>query len=298
MTGLTVIHTDGGQARTEAPRWAPVALDNPRYLMATVGTPAGVSLRPVLVGSLHEIRSPAWPGPIWSVPEGTDLVTSAFVFTTSGEIAGVVVREPTGLAIVPWDIALAEATRILDRRLGAASDLRIEVRPLTPALIRATGVRSGVVVAWVDSNSPAAGRVAVGDVIESLNGQPITQTRDWEVASSRLVPGPVALRIRRRGSPIELSLALPVTGASVTPASLGLRMKDVPGVGTAVIGVDLRSAANVARLQEGDVITLAGYVAAPTAAQISSAFRSTEPGEAIMLAITRGNAHLVVGLVK
>ena len=81
---------------------------DPRYFMATVGTPAGVSLRPVLVGSLHEIRSPAWPGPIWSVPEGTDLDASAFVFTTSGEIAGLVVREPNGLAIVPWDIVVAE----------------------------------------------------------------------------------------------------------------------------------------------------------------------------------------------
>ncbi len=84
----------------------PQSLNSPRYFMATVGTPAGVSLRPVLVASLHETHSPAWPRAIWSVPEGTDLAASSFVFTTSGEIAGLAVREPTGLAIVPWEVVV------------------------------------------------------------------------------------------------------------------------------------------------------------------------------------------------
>ena len=97
--------------------------------MATVATPTGVSLRPVLVGPLHETESPAWPGPIWLVPEGTDLATSTFVFTTSGEIAGLVVREPTGLAIIPWDTVVAEADRIR-ARVAPAADLRVEVRAL------------------------------------------------------------------------------------------------------------------------------------------------------------------------
>ena len=142
VTGLAIIRADGDSAPAGVPPWMPQSLDDPRYFMATVGTPAGVSLRPVLVGSLHETRSPAWPGPIWSVPEGTDLAASAFVFTTSGEIAGLVVREPDGLAIVPWDIVVAEAT---GSRPGTASrgDLRIEVRPLTPALTRATGADGG-----------------------------------------------------------------------------------------------------------------------------------------------------------
>jgi hypothetical protein len=300
VTGLAVIRAAGnlGNNAAEISQWVPPALDTPRYLMATVGTAAGVSLRPVLVGSLHESRSPAWSGPIWSVPDGTDLGASSFVFTTSGEMAGLVVREPAGLAIIPWDIVTAEAARILDRGRAQASDMRIEVRPLTPALARATGADSGVVVAWVDSRGPAGGQVAVGDVIEAINERRIAHTRDWEVASSRLPAGDATLRVRRRGGTLTFKLSLPVMTPSEASASLGLRMRDVPGLGATVVRVEPRSAGSLARLQEGDIITFAGDITAPTATQIDDAFRTVRTGEAIMLAITRGRTHLVVGLVK
>ena len=297
VTGLAIIHADATPASAEVPRWLPSALNSPRYLMATVATPTGVSLRPVLVGPLHETESPAWPGPIWLVPEGTDLATSTFVFTTSGEIAGLVVREPTGLAIIPWDTVVAEADRIR-ARVAPAADLRVEVRPLTSTLARATGASRGVMVAWVDPRGPMARRIAVGDVIESLNAQPILHPRDWEVASSRLPAGNATLGVRRRGKTLDLQVTLPATTTPVATASLGLSMKDVPGVGTSVVRIEPRSAGSAARLQEGDIITLVGHITAPTAAQIGDAFRSARTGEAIMLALTRGRTHLVVGLVK
>jgi S1-C subfamily serine protease len=298
VTGLAIVRAEESASRAEIARWMPPGLDGPRYLMATVGTPTDVSLRPVLVGALHEIESPAWPGPIWSVPEGTDLAASAFVFTTSGEIAGLVAREPPGLAIVPWDIVLAEATRIRDRGRAPAPDLRVEVRPLTPALTQATGTTRGVVVAWVDPRGPMARQLAVGDVVQTINAQAIGHVRDWEVASSRLSAGDATFGVRRRGEPIEISVTLPVAVTATATTSLGLRMRNVPGVGATILRIDPRSAANAARLQEGDIITLAGDITAPTAAQVGDAFRSARTGEAIMLAITRGSTHLVVGLVK
>jgi S1-C subfamily serine protease len=223
---------------------------------------------------------------------------SAFAFTTSGEIAGLVVREPIGLAIVPWDTVVAEARRILNVEQTTPVDLRVKVRPLTPALMQATGTTQGVIVAWIDSQGPSAKRLAVGDVIEALNGQPILHTRDWEVASSRLHAGNATMRVRRQGKAMDLVVSLPVPDLSAAAPSLGLRMRVIPGVGTTILGVEPRSAASLARLQEGDLITLAGNIAAPTAAQITNAFRSARTGEAIMLAITRGTTHLVVGLVK
>ncbi len=298
-TGLAIVHVEGGAARVDVPRWTPAALEGPRYLMATVGTPAGVSLRPVLVGALHEIQSPAWPGAIWSVPEGTDLPASAFVFTTSGEIAGLVAREASGLVIIPWDIVVAEAMQVRDRGLVPAPDLRVEIRPLTPPLARATATTQGVVVAWVDPRGPMAKQIAVGDVIQSLNAQTIAQVRDWEVATSRLSAGPLTIGVRRQGKSSTVNVTLPAADTSAaSTSSLGLRMRDIPGVGASVLRIDPRSAANAARLQEGDIITLAGETTAPTAAQIGNAFRSARTGEAIMLAITRGRTHLVVGLVK
>jgi S1-C subfamily serine protease len=298
VTGLAIVRVEETPSRAEIARWMPPGLDGPRYLMATIGTPTGVSLRPVLVGALHEIESPAWPGPIWSVPEGTDLAASAFVFTTSGEIAGLVAREPPGLAIIPWDIVLAEATRIRDRGGAPAPDLHVEVRPLTPALTQATGAARGVVVAWVDPRGPMAKQIAVGDVIQSINAQAIAHIRDWEVTSGRLTAGNATFGVRRRGKSMEIGVPLPAAGTSTAPTSLGLRMRNVPGVGTTILRIDPGSVAAAARLQEGDIITLAGDITAPTAAQIGNAFRSARTGEAIMLAITRGRTHLVVGLVK
>ncbi len=298
VTGLAVIRADSESTPAGIPPWMPQSLDNPRYLMATVGNSVGVSLRPVLVGSLVEVRSSAWPGAIWGVPEGTDLAASAFVFTTSGEIAGLVVREPVGLAIVPWDIVVAEANRILSLERRVAVDLGIEVRPLTSALTRATGATQGVVVAWVDSRGPMAKRLAVGDVIEGLNAQPIVHTRDWEVASGRLHAGDATLRVRRKGKTLDLTVNLPVAEIPAPTTSLGLTLRNIPGVGATILRVEPRSAASLARLQEGDLITLAGDITAPTVAQVGEVFRSAEVGEAIMLAITRGRAHLVVGLVK
>jgi hypothetical protein len=298
VTGLAIIRTKEDIAPVGVPPWMPPSLNSPQYFMATVGTPSGVSLRPVLLSSLHESYSPAWSGAIWSVPDGADLTPSSFVFTTSGEIAGLVVREPTGLAIVPWEIVREEATRIVDGERLPAVDLRVEVRPLTPALTTATGASQGVVVAWVDSRGPAAKYLVVGDVVESVNARAIAHTRDWEVASARLRVGPVTMHVRRRGKPLDVQFTLPAASNSTTVSTLGLGMRNVPGVGTTVVRIDPRSAASAARLQEGDVITLVGHITAPTAAQIDDAFRSARTGEAIMLAITRGRTHLVVGLMK
>lgn len=298
VTGLVIVRTTADIVPVGVPPWMPRSLNSPQYFMATVGTPSGVSLRPVLVASLHETHNPAWPGAIWSVPDGTDLTPSSFVFTTSGEIAGLVVREPIGLAIVPWELVRDESNRIINGERVPVVDVHVEVRPLTPTLAKATGATQGVVVAWVDPRGPAARHIVVGDVIESVNARAIAHTRDWEVASSRLPVGPVTIHVRRRGKSLDVQFTLPPARNSETVSSLGLGMRRVPGVGTAVVRIDPRSAASAARLQEGDVITLVGQIAAPTAAQISNAFRSARTGEAIMLAITRGQTHLVVGLVK
>jgi S1-C subfamily serine protease len=96
---------------------------------------------------------------------------------------------------------------------------------------------------------------------------------------------------------MDVVVKLPAADLSAA-GTLGLRMQVIPGVGTSVLGVEFRSAASLARVQEGDLITLAGNITAPTAAQITDAFETARTGEAIMLAITRGTTHLVVGLVK
>jgi len=108
----------------------------------------------------------------------------------------------------------------------------------------------------------------------------------------------LTIGVRRQGKPSTVHVNLPDASISAAATSLGLQMRNIPGIGASVLRIDPHSAANAARLQEGDIITLAGDITAPTAAQIGDAFRSARTGEAIMLAITRGRTHLVVGLVK
>jgi len=77
----------------------------------------------------------------------------------------------------------------------------ISVQNLTPGLRDQLGVPSsvhGVVVSSVDPNSPAAGWVQQGDVIESINRQPVHNVTDF----NRLAGGAqaqVLLRINRQG---------------------------------------------------------------------------------------------------
>jgi hypothetical protein len=107
VTGLGVLRVPLDPGPSGVVPWVPPSLQDPRYLMATLASPDGVSLRPILVGSLRESRSPAWPGPIWAAPEGTDLEAGAFAFTPSGENTGLPDtdrrwRVPSAMATQYW----------------------------------------------------------------------------------------------------------------------------------------------------------------------------------------------------
>ena len=77
----------------------------------------------------------------------------------------------------------------------------LSVQNLTPALSDRLGIPSGVtgvVIAGVDPNSPAAGTLQQGDVIESINRQPVHNVEDFNKLASE-AKGQVLLRINRQG---------------------------------------------------------------------------------------------------
>lgn len=297
-SGLTLFRTSGAAPGSVPAPWAPPSLGSPHYLMAASASPAGISLTPVLVGSLYPVQSAAWSGPIWIVPEGTDLDTGSFLFTLDGELAGVATLEPAGTVIVPGNVVLADAMRLLERGSAAGIDVPIDVQLLTPALAKATGARTGVVVAWVDPERAASTQLKVGDVIEAVDGQPVASVRDWDILTRRLSTPSVTLRVWRRGGIIDLPLSLPAPEAEAPAPAIGLTMRDLPGVGSSVLEVVRGSAADRAHLQAGDVITLVGDTSAPTAEHVRGAFAAARAGESIVIALTRGRSHLVVALVK
>jgi len=305
-TGLTVIRVGPGPSGAVVAPWAAPALEQPRFLMSTVVSASGVSLRPVLIGTVHEIRTPAWPAPIWAVPPGTDLRPGAIVFTTSGELAGLVAAERGTLAIVPGDVALNAATQLLERGPRLRGTLGVDVQELTPDLAGATAAPHGVVVTHVADDGSAASQLLPGDVIETLDARPVLDLRDWELMTRRMAAGAqVRLRVRRGRQPIDMSLTAAVSHTAPPPADvpalprpLGLRLRHEPGAGARVIDVAPESAAAMAGLARGDLIAVVDGVAAPTPAQIEEAFTHTASGAGLVVAYTRGEAHRVLALVK
>jgi S1-C subfamily serine protease len=62
--------------------------------------------------------------------------------------------------------------------------------------------------------------------------------------------------------------------------------------------VDAGSAAERAGIEVGDVLVRIGDVPSPSAAQVNAAFDALPAGTAVLVAISRGNEHLVVALAK
>lgn len=296
VTALAVVRLQS-EAGTAPDLWTPRIPQQPRYLIATDVSRQGVSLRPAFVGALQPVPSPTWSGTILALPSSTQLPPGAFVFTIDGAWAGLVAEHDGRPAIVPGELVIQMAEWLLSRDKGAAGWLGISVQPLTPAIRTATGAGAGVILTWVDQQGPAAGRLEVTDVIEAVDGDPLTTGEEWRVRAARLRAGDsMTLRVRRRHQVIDVQLAAGPAAASETP--LGLTMRAVPRVGIEVLRVQPGSAAARAGFETGDLLTVFGELEAPTPAQASRAFTAAPSGRPLLAAVTRGGTHHVFTLQK
>ena len=281
--------------------WAPQQVPTPRYMIVTDVSPAGISVHPVFVGSLHPIDSPIWMLTVWELPSRVGIPPGAFAYTTRGALAGLVVDLGERLAVVPAEVVIARAERLLSAQPRADGWLGVDVQALTPALRTATGASSGVVVTWVDPDGPAAEHVIATDIIEALDTLPIASPEQWR-AHRRLTPGEtIALRVRRNGGIEEVDLtvgSVPEPPPPQEPANLGLRMRWRSGAGAEVTDVETASAGARAGLRVGDLITRIGDIASPRPDQVSQMFLTSPSDGPVLAAITRGNERHVVVLVK
>ncbi|MGE0865827.1 MAG: PDZ domain-containing protein [Vicinamibacterales bacterium] len=296
-SGLAVASSMTANAMPLPLPWTPRRLQQPRYFLATRVSPTGVSLYPVFIAALTPIDTPLWPAQVWAVPAGTELAPGALLFSTDAELAGVVVADGSGVVVAPIALVLAEAERMLSVPPGSGGTPAVEVQALTPAVASVTGAQRGVVV--TAAGEQGADGIHVGDVIEAIDGVPITTLHQWRVRVARLSPGDsLALRVRRAGDLRDVTL---VAAAPVNPAAtpqLGLGLRAVPRVGVEVARVDAGSAAHRSGLMAGDVITLVGNTTAPSPPQVQRAFDAMEDGQRLLIAVTRGNAHMVMVLER
>lgn len=293
-SGLAVVRVPAPLPAPSPEPWTPRQPRQSRHFAATAASPGGVSLRPVFAGALDPIDSPLWSEPLWFIPGRVDLLPGSFLFTSTAELAGLVIAYRGGLAIVPGVTVLAEAERLLAAPPGSAGVVGIEVQDLTAAIASVTGASAGVVVSWVDPAGAGRQQLTAGDVIEAADGRALATRQEWEVRVARLSVGDTLnLRVRRRGDVREVAVVATAPATRPVSRSLGLTLRARPKIGAEVARIEPGSAAQRAGLAPGDVITLIADVPAPTPAQVTRSFASTGLGQRVMIAVTRGETHFV-----
>jgi hypothetical protein len=297
-SGLAVFSLQADGAR-ELTRWSPRGLQYPRFLIAADVSRDGTALHPVFIGSLDSVVSPLWDGPIWATPQHANLHTGAFVFTVEGEFAGLVIERQGGLAIVPGDVVIATADRVMQQGSRPRGWIGVEVQPLSSRLASALGASLGALVSFVDPRGPAAGLLSPTDVVERIDGTPVVTTEYWDRRTAGLAAGDSMVLIVRRG-PDRREVRLTAGRPPPPPAQLplGLSLRSIPRVGAEVLRVDPESAAARATLRAGDIVTVAGDVEAPTAAQLTRLFAAAPDATPVILVVQRGETHQVVALGK
>jgi serine protease Do len=259
----------------------------------------------VFVGRSDGLGDPRWDGQLLSLGRGASGDEGAPVFTLDGRLVGLVTiadREP---AVVPASPLLALVDPLLRGATSPPGDIGVTVQDLDARLAAATGVQAGAAVVTVRPDGPAAGRLVPGDVITTVNGQPMRHGSALQQRIARSAPGTaLSLAVRRDGA----FLTVPVTVGSRPPAPqspvraaadtssrpLGLALRAVEGRGSEITRVQDDSAGAAGDLAPGDVVIAIGATRAPSPAAVTRAFEAVPPGGALLLTIEHdGQPRLV-----
>jgi hypothetical protein len=294
---LAVVRLPAGIA-PELSTWTARRPSYPRFLVAGDVSPAGVSLRPVFVGSFHAVLTPIWSDPLWALPDRIGLAPGTFVFTLDGELAGLVVEHEGRPALVPANAVVSTANRMMREDQKRPARVGVEVQALDGGLAAATGGKSGVVVSWVDPEGAAARELRATDVVESIDGRPTPTVDHWLARMARLTDGEsLVLSVRRASVARDVRLvARAVTEPGNRP--LGLTLRTIPRIGAEIVHVDANSSASSADLRAGDVLTVVGDTDMPNAAQAARAFAGASRERPVIVAFTRAGTHYVLALEK
>jgi hypothetical protein len=283
----------------EPATWTPRRLDLPRYLLTADLAAEAVSFQPVFVGALLAAPSEVWRDTIWLLPGRSEMLRGDLVFTIDGAFAGLVVSVADRPALVPGHAVLALAHRLTHDPPPPAADLGVHVQPLTEAIARATGAPAGVVITYVEPDSPAASHLAVTDVIQAVDDRPITSLEGWRARMAGLAPGgSVTLGVRRAGAVERVVVTARGPEEALSPPPHGLTMRTLTGTGVEVLRVEPRSAGARAGLEPGDVIRVFNGIRSPTAMQVGRAFAAAPDDRPVLVAITRGADHHVLTMQR
>jgi serine protease Do len=323
-TDLAVIKVEGNnfpyvsfedRAKPRVGDWV-VAVGNPFNLggTATAGIVSALR-RPNVSGSSYvdymQIDAPInrgnSGGPSFDL-YGRVVGVNTAIFTPSGGSVGIGFDIPADVAasVTKQLIATGKVTR---GYIGAA------VQDVTPDIAASIGVpaKQGALVADVTPDGPSArAGLQSGDIIEAVNGHPVTSASDLTRAIALVRPGEaISLQIRRNGRPEtlqvrsglrpseqELAANDATGGPPAATGGLGLMVAPHAGGGLTVEQVNPASDAAEKGLQPGDVIKRVGGRPANSPADVRaalSAARAEHRDEVLLLVNHQGrNIYLPV----
>jgi serine protease Do len=218
------------------------------------------------------------------------------LFTQDGKVVGVnsAILSPTGGSIgigfaIPSNVVKTVAAQLEATGHVTRGYLGLASQPVTDQMAKALHLSdsSGALVASVVADGPAAkAGVQPGDVIQSINGEKVTNPRDLAVDVAAVKPGDTAkLDVLRNGQSQSISVAVVQmpnertadagsqaarqgkVGLALAPLSPDMRAKlDLPDgtKGVVVAQVQPGSPAEAAGIQAGDVIIGVGSRAVTT----------------------------------
>ena len=275
----------------------------PRYIVAVDGTADGLTLRPVYVGRTSTLQDARTSTPLLAL-SGLQhpLPRGAAIFSLEGTFIGLVVESGATTTLLPGDYlrAMAEAPPV-NPEPGPTASLGLAVEPLTDSLARATSATTGVVVAAAGAGSAAAAPLP-GDVIQAIDGEPVTSVDAFRALEQSRTPGQQAtLSVVRKGQPKKVTVT--VTDGQQSPfggtsQSHGFAGRSVPGTGIQVFAVTPGSPAERSGLVRDDVIATADGRAVDDAEAFGATFAAAPPGTAWVLTVQRGTQHRALALEK
>ncbi len=174
------------------------------------------------------------------------------------------------------------------------------------------GVQGGVLVAEVIKGSAAElSGLEAGDVIESINGEPVDSMEQLIEQVGAMKPGAtVVLTIRRNGETKEYSLVLgahpddatrgfmgvnlaPLMGEPGRKGSFGIPFGgEMPTGGAVVVEVEENSPAALAGLQAGDIVESADGQPVETVDHLVQILGEKSPGDSVTFSIARDGQSL------
>jgi serine protease Do len=231
-------------------------------------------------------------------------------------------NEGIGFAI-PVNMARNVMDQIVKQGKVVRGFLGVNIQDLSPAIRSAFKLsqEQGALISGVERGGPAdKGGIQRGDVVVSLNGQPVQDSRDLRFKIASMKPGSTAhLQVLRNGQRRDVDVRLgerPEAETETPPTqeepqnsstALGIQVQDLtPDIrqqlglaadtqGAVVAGVQPGSPASEAGLTEGDVIQEVNRKPVRNVQELRQALSSAGKDQPVLLLINRGgNTTFVV----